>query len=703
MLKKFFEPRLRANSEYQQALVRLGIWLFCFLSMWYAVRTNYYSVDLPLFLTLYSTYFTYFTLLLVSIVIWPKLPYRIEIDLIIDISATSLAIFLTSDAFSPFYLIYHWIYISYGIRYGAKPLIIASILNFISYCFVLGYLQQWQIHIFESFVFVLLLLVIPAYQYVLLRQLHQARQEAMMAKQARGNFLATMTHELRTPLVGVMGMARLLQNTPLDAEQKDYVQSINDSVRLLRSMISDVLDLSKIDANKLELVLDWFDLYELVKNISSSLASEAQGKKLEMYCWIDPDIPQMLYGDRLRVTQILFNMVGNAIKFTDQGYVCLRVTLAEADANVPSKHILFEVQDSGIGIAEEKLSDIFNTYWQAESGSQQRRYQGSGLGTSVIRDLTRLMKGRVNVVSTLGEGTKFSVQLPLLGKAIETPKQQVLPITQRYPLLKGKRVLIYDQDPNALQLHLQIADELGMQVMAAMELNAFCRQLDNKVNLVLVCDSFNDSSIKQVIRCVNTIEPTIPMVLAGYRIQNLSYASINTPLLIKPFLCVDFAKVAMDLLVPHQARSQDSDLLLEKNSNNRSINVLLADDNAIAAKVMSTLLKQRGHRVKVTKSGKEALQALNEQEYELAFVDLCMPDVDGIEFTRLYRERESQNRYMPIYALTANSVEDMMEHCIRVGMDGFLTKPVEPEELDAIIERHLSGRLNTKHLLPVPG
>jgi CheY-like chemotaxis protein len=131
--------------------------------------------------------------------------------------------------------------------------------------------------------------------------------------------------------------------------------------------------------------------------------------------------------------------------------------------------------------------------------------------------------------------------------------------------------------------------------------------------------------------------------------------------------------------------------------------VLLADDNAIAAKVMSTLLKQRGHRVKVTRSGKEALQALNEQEYELAFVDLCMPDVDGIEFTRLYRERESQSRYMPIYALTANSVEDMMEHCIRVGMDGFLTKPVEPEELDAIIERHLSGRLNTKHLLPVPG
>ena len=148
MLKRFFESRLLANSEYQQALVRLGIWLFCFLSMWFAVRTNYYSIDLPLFVALYSCYFTYFVLLLVSIVIWPKMPYRIEIDLIVDISATSLAIYLTSDAFSPFYLIYHWIYISYGIRYGARPLMIASILSFLSYCVVSTYLQEWQVHIF---------------------------------------------------------------------------------------------------------------------------------------------------------------------------------------------------------------------------------------------------------------------------------------------------------------------------------------------------------------------------------------------------------------------------------------------------------------------------------------------------------------------------------------------------------------------------
>jgi two-component system sensor histidine kinase RpfC len=704
MFTKLFEPSLLANSEYQQALVRLGIWLFCCLSMWFAIRTEYYMVDLPLFITLYSTYFSFFILLMISILIWPKMPYRIDFVLVVDISATSLAIFLTSDAFSPFYLIYHWIYISYGIRYGARQLMFASILSFLSYCMVLIYLQQWQMHIFEAFLFVLLLFIIPAYQYFLLRQLHQAKQEAMKAKQARGNFLATMTHELRTPLVGVMGMARLLQNTPLDAEQKEYVQTINDSVRLLRSMISDVLDLSKIDANKLELNTEWFDVYELVKNISSSLASEAQGKQLEMYCWVDPDVPQKLFGDRLRVTQILFNMVGNAIKFTDEGYICFRVSYAQGTKEILPDHILFEVEDSGIGIAEEKLAEIFGAYWQADPSNKRRRFEGTGLGTSVIRDLTRLMKGKVKVVSEKGQGSIFSVCLPLLGVDVSCAERlESLSLKQRYPLLKGKKVLIYEHDPIAMQMHLQIVDELGMRALAANELNRFCQQVDKGVDFLLVCDSFSENAIKQVIRCVNTIEPSIPVILAGYRNQNLKYASISTPVLIKPFLSSDLAQAIMDLLMPHQDQRAMPGVRSEKPINDRAIKVLLADDNVIAAKVMATLLRQRGHQVTVTRNGKEALQAVKEQQYELAFVDLCMPQVDGLEFTRLYRERETQNHYMPIYALTANSVEDMMELCIRAGMDGFLSKPVEPEELDIIIERHLNSAINAKQWLPAPG
>ena len=704
MMTKLFEPGLLSNSEYQQALVRLAIWLFCCLSMWFAVGTEYYSIDLPLFITLYAWYFTFFIALLVSIAVWPSMRYRINFTLVVDISATSLAIFLTSDALSPFYLIYHWIYISYGIRYGARQLLIASLLSFFFYSLVLFHLQQWQTHSFEAFLFLLLLLIIPGYQYILLRQLHKAKQEAMFAKQARGNFLATMTHELRTPLIGVMGMARLLQNTPLDAEQKEYVHSINASARLLRSMISDVLDLSKIDANKLELTSEWFDIQELMKNISSSLASEAQEKQLEIYCWIDPEVPQKLRGDKLRISQILFNMVGNAIKFTDKGYVCLRVVYAEDAADMPGRHILFEVEDSGIGIAGEKLAEIFDTFWQADPRNRRRRFEGAGLGTSVIRDLTRLMAGKVDVVSEVGQGTLFQVRLPLLGDGDEAAaRSESQSPTQKFPLIEDKKVLIYEHDPIALQIHLQIVDELGMKAITANELDHFCKQLDQDVDFVLVCDSLGDSLVKQVIRCVSAFEPSIPMVLAGYRSQTLSYASFNTPLLVKPFLSDDLAQAVTDLLIPHQdqraAAVRHSE---EEPKQSRVMNVLLAEDNVIAAKVLSTLLKQRGHQVKVAKDGKEALQAVNEGQYELAFVDLCMPYVDGIEFTRQYRETESQNRYMPIYALTANSVEDMMELCIRAGMDGFLSKPVEPEVLDGIIDRYLSGGIDPEQWLPAP-
>ncbi len=707
MVRNIFDKELLSNSEYQQALLRLAVWLFCCLSMWFAIQTEYYTVDFPLLVTLYAWYFTFFIVLLVNVAIWPSLPLRIYFTLVIDISATSLAIYLTSDAFSPFYLIYHWIYISYGIRYGARTLLLSMSLSFCSYALVIYALQQWQTQFFETFLFLFLLVIVPVYQYTLLRQLHYAKREAMLAKQARGDFLATMTHELRTPLIGVMGMARLLQNTPLDAEQKEYVHAINASARLLRSMISDVLDLSKIDANKLELTSEWFDVYEMVKNITSTLAPEVQEKHLEMYCYIDPEVPLRLRGDKLRISQILFNMLGNAIKFTEKGYVCLRIQYDEEAPQLSERTILFEVEDSGIGIESDKLSDIFDNFWQAEDGHSRRRFEGTGLGTSVIRDLTRLMKGRVDVNSELGRGSVFSVRLPLLPKLGDWDGQSgAQSLKQHFPQIRDKRVLIYESDPIALQQHLQMIDELGMHAASACDMEQFGARLSAEADLVLVCDSLLDGAVRQVIRNVRAFKPAIPLVLAGYRSQTLDYASFNTPVLIKPFLPDELAKAVTDLLVSHQDQQLEPgkpQVAQDMIKSLRPMNVLLAEDNVIAAKVLSTLLKQRGHQVKVARDGREALQAVSETDYELAFVDLCMPHVDGIEFTRRYRQLEDKARYMPIYALTANSKEEMMDLCIRAGMDGFLAKPVEPELLDSIIERCVGGRFGPDQLSPVPG
>ncbi|MCU7917948.1 MAG: response regulator [Candidatus Thiodiazotropha sp. (ex Epidulcina cf. delphinae)] len=682
MVSKLFSRELRANSEYQQALLRLLVWLFCTVFIWFGIRTGYYLVDVPLVIALFGGYLAFFVLVLISILIRPDLVYRRLICLIADISSASLAIVLAGDAISPFYLIYHWIYISYGTRYGKRLLMTASILSFSAYNLVLLYLQQWQTHSFDAFFFLFLLVILPYYQYTLLRRLRHARQEAERAKKARGDFLATMTHELRTPLIGVMGMARLLQATPLDAEQKEYLHSICSSAQLLRSLISDVLDISKIDANKLELTSEPFDMRELVRDVTSSLAAGAQEKQLEFYCWVDPGIQNRLYGDKLRISQILFNLLGNAIKFTDSGHITLRVSHAQGCEAFDSPHILLEVEDTGIGISQQEQEKIFEFFWQA-APSNNRRFEGAGLGTTVVRDLTRLMGGRVDVSSQVGKGSLFSVRLPL-------PMEEGGSGPVRSPILKGKRILIFECDPLAMRMHLKIVDELGMQAFAATGLSEFTAKLSLSMDMVLVCDSLAHAMIGQAVDSLDAQGGGSPLVLlAGYRGRTPGVVSVKSKMLAKPFLADDLAEAIVDALTPGQ--TQETVLKGHAGSTVQrtdGINVLLAEDNAIAAKVLSTLLRQRGHQVRITKDGSEALQAAAEEEYELAFVDLRMPHIDGIEFTRRYRSSEAKHRYMPIYALTANTVEDMMDHCIQAGMDGFLTKPVEPEILDVIINRY---------------
>lgn len=669
------------NSEYQQALVRLAIWLFSIVFMWLGTTTAYYAVDTALYLTLYGCYFVIFLAALISIVYRPDLRYRKGLMLLLDVSATSLAILLTADAISPFYLIYLWIYLSYGTRYGKKLLMAAGVLNFSAYNLVLIYLQSWQSHGFDAFFFLSLLAIIPIYQYFLLRQIYVAKQEAELAKKARGDFLATMTHELRTPLIGVLGMTRLMHGTPLDTEQKEYLHSIQSSTQLLKSLISDVLDLSKIDANKLELIPEWFDIRSLVSSVSSSLAEAAHEKQLELLCWVDPNVRQELLGDKLRISQIMFNLLGNAIKFTDKGYIHVELIYVEMYGELTQPHILIKVEDTGIGIALERQEYVFDSFWQADIGNA-RRFEGAGLGTTVVRDLTRLMGGTVEVVSRLGEGSTFSVRLPLQMRDGEAEAGELLQ-------LKDRSILIYEQDPVVMKLHCKVAREFGMEVRKANFPSEFLSSLDNSVELMMICDSVRDTSAQEVLYKAQAVVPTVPAILVGYRgcMHDFGISKDPENTLFKPFLAREFAYLAMRALGiksnHRQTRLQADGDAVER----QGINILLAEDNAVAAKVISTLLTQRGHRVRITKDGSEALQAVADDEYQLAFVDLRMPNVDGLEFTRRYRSIEPKHRYMLIYALTANTVQEMFDQCLEAGMDGFLTKPVEPEMLDAIIEQ----------------
>lgn len=669
------------NPEFQSALVRLGIWFFSILYIGLGAWTSYYDVNVPLFYLLFGGYLLTFVVTLFSVYRRPVMSLRPYLTLLADISATSLAIFLTREAISPFFLLYIWIFVSYGTRYGKQLLMVASVLSVTAYNLVLIALDEWGIHTFEAFFFLLLLVMLPLYQYSLLRKLHHARQEAERANRARGDFLATMTHELRTPLIGILGMARLMQGTPLDAEQKEYLHSIRSSAQLLRALIGDILDFSKIDANKLELLDEPFDIRQLIQGVISALANEAQEKQLELRCWVDPRLPRRLHGDQLRVSQILFNLLGNAVKFTERGSVMLRIGYAESRETLPQPHVMIDIEDTGIGIAQDKLDRLFDKFWQLDA-SHKRQHGGTGLGTTVARDLSRRMGGDISVRSQIGIGTTFTVRLPLLkGQAA------VLPVHS--PLLKEKRILIFETDEQNMSLHLKVAEELGMQALAVPSLSALTPCLDQQFDVVLVCDSLAGVPLSRVLGRLEIMEGSPTVLLATYRGRAIGIPSPVSRVLMKPFLAGDLAQAILDPLRERDALHESlSSALGREVRETTGIRILLAEDNAIAAKVLSTLLLQRGHSVHVVKDGREALDALEKVDYHLALVDLRMPHMDGIEFTQRYRARESGERHLPIYALTANTAEDAMRHCLQAGMDGFLNKPVEPEELDVIIERH---------------
>jgi two-component system, sensor histidine kinase RpfC len=524
--------------------------------------------------------------------------------------------------------------------------------------------------------------MLPMYQYSLLKKLHQARQEAERANKARGDFLATMTHELRTPLTGVIGMTRLLQTTPLDAEQRDYLHSIGSSAHLLRALIGDILDFSKIDAKKLELEEGLFDIRHLIMSVVSTLSTEAQEKHVELLARVDARVPREVKGDRLRVSQILYNLLGNAIKFTDRGEVTLQISVEAATDRVAVTHILLQVVDTGIGIPEEKLEKIFDVFWQADV-SNSRRFGGTGLGTTVARDLTYLMGGDISVRSQVGVGTTFDVRLPLLPD--KSGSLDVKP-----PQLSGKRLLIFELNASSMRVLSEMGRELGLEVIAVADFEALNRLQPSEIDWVLICDSLAGIPLNLVLdRLEVCVAPETPILFAGYRGRTLGLPPSISAVLLKPFLGDQFIETVIRLNAPQEGSDMSVLAGVTHAPPSSGIRILLAEDNVVAAKVFKTLLERKGHQVVLARDGNEALQAAQLESFHLAFIDLRMPHMDGLEFTRRYRAEESAELRMPILALTANTAEDVSAECREAGMDGFINKPVESEQLDAIIAQYV--------------
>jgi PAS domain S-box-containing protein len=543
-----------------------------------------------------------------------------------------------------------------------------------------------------------------------IRELCVSADQAQQRLSENERMLATMSHELRTPLNGILGMAQLLRETPLDQEQGEYARTLYNSGQAMLRLVNDILDLSKLEAGKMLTEILEFDVLEVSTEVCDLMAASAAQKNLELISFIDPSCPRFLWGDPYRIRQILLNLIGNAIKFTQNGYVALNIRPVMQDdiqgfdfstvpINEQTHWLMFQVSDSGVGIPKERQADLFQFFAQADR-SVSRRFGGTGLGLAISRGLAEAMHGLIELHSEEGAGTTFSLYLPL-------DVHDVIPIYQRPRRLTHFDLVVFDANPvnqvglrrlmDALHIEGEIYESLS-------QLDEVQQHFDHQDLPILLIDHelLQGQPIGHYLADYPSLEHAYCILLSRQPLRSIPehlYEGFSgfvlKPLRVEHLLAellriVDDEEEEIEEHLPQEEQQRMmaaffASLKESEQEQPPALRVLLAEDNIVNQKVASKMLQKLGCEVVLAENGRQALEKLSsESKIDLILMDCRMPEMDGLEATRAIR---SQMNSIPIIALTANDRDEDREACMEAGMDDFLAKPLDQNALGVLIRR----------------
>jgi len=674
----------RPDTEHEQALVRVVVGALLVLYLLPGALDNHEEPTIRVMVA----YLAISVLLFMRILAAPGAsPARRVVAAAADIGVATWCMAFLGERAAPLVLIYVWVTLANGFRFGARYLLISLALSVAGFCVVLWRSDFWQAHLPAGYGLLIGLIALSLYVRSLVTKLFDALARAEAANHAKRRFISVVSHEMRTPLNAIIGMADLLRDTSLNREQADMLQTLRSSSRVMLGLVEDVLDFSKIEAGKVVLDKADFDLHALVNSTCRILAAQAAAKGVEFVVSIMPEVPPALRGDPHYLRQVLINLAGNAVKFTEQGSVTVHVSAqAESENGVRLK---FSIRDTGIGIPPEAQARIFESFTQADQ-STSRRFGGTGLGTTIAKQLVGLMSGKIGLESSVGLGSTFWVEVDL-------EKQPERVGASSGELAEARVLLIGFPQPEREALEQTLAGWGAMPIAVGSIEDGVARlvaeiSLAKPYHSALIHSSGEDLKAAQRFRRAAP-DPAPPTVLAVAREAEVSRfealsagfgAVLELPFDKRLLFNVLHSVSAGDEMREGVVRLQD----YARRGAARKLRVLVADDNPTNREVIGKILERGGHSVMLANDGEQALDALERERPDIVLLDRNMPVLGGMETLQAIRLIGRGRERLPVAMLSADVTPEVKREALEAGFDAFLPKPIEAlrllEEVQAL-------------------